>query len=120
VISFWFTRGAGDCVTEQDDFEAVYRHLGASVNFLGINVRDERDKVRDLIESHGWTHPIGLDTDGAVSNLYRVGACPTFLYVYPGGIVQDTSIGELTADELGAKVEALTVASAERAAAEEG
>lgn len=119
VLSFWFTRG-GDCENEQDAFEAVYRRYGEEVNFLGIDIRDSREKIRELIDSHGWTHPIGLDTDGALSNLYRIGVCPTFLYVYPGGIVQDTSVGELEADELGAKVAALQAASAERTAAEQG
>ena len=29
--------------------------------------------------------PVGYDRDGAVASLYRVGGCPTFAYVYPGG-----------------------------------
>ena len=58
-------------------------------------MRDSDDEVRKLIAEHHWTHPVGLDRDGALSNLYRVGGCPTFLYAYPGGILQSTSIGEL-------------------------
>jgi thiol-disulfide isomerase/thioredoxin len=118
VISFWFTKG-GDCESDQDVFEAAYRQYKGSVNFLGVNVRDSRSKVRDLIASHGWTHPIGLDSDGALSNLYRVGGCPTFFYVYPGGIVQNTGIGNDGVENLDADVQALRAASAERAAAEE-
>ena len=41
--------------------------------------------------------PVGYDRDGAVASLYRVGGCPTFAYVYPGGTLQSASIGELTA-----------------------
>ena len=41
--------------------------------------------------------PVGYDRDGAVAGLYRVGGCPTFAYVYPGGTLQSASIGELTA-----------------------
>lgn len=111
VLSFWFTRG-GDCEAEQDLFEAAYKRFGGVVNFLGIDVRDPRSTVTELIEERGWTHPIGLDGDGALSNLYRIGGCPSFIYVYPGGIVQDTSIGELSAPELAAKIEALRAASA--------
>lgn len=117
VLSFWFTRG-GDCEAEQDTFEAAYRRYGSEVNFLGIDVRDSRGTVTKLIDERGWTHRIGLDTDGALSNLYRIGGCPSFIYVYPGGIVQDTSIGELSASELGAKIEGLQAASAQRAAAD--
>ena len=114
VISFWFTKG-GECEAEQDVFQAVYERRRREANFLAINVRDERDEVLKLAEQRGWTHPIGLDRDGALSNLYRVGGCPTFLYVYPGGILRDTTIGELDADELSAEVEALIDASRERA-----
>ena len=69
-----------------------------------------------LSAERGWTHPIGLDSDGALSNLYRVGGCPTFLYAYPGGILQETSIGELNERELQARVAELIAASRERAA----
>jgi thiol-disulfide isomerase/thioredoxin len=114
VLSFWFTRG-GDCEAQQDVFEGAYRRFKGEVNFLGVDVRDSRDTVRKLIAERGWTHPIGLDSDGALSNLYRIGGCPTFIYVYPGGIVQDTGIGETDLGEMSAKIKALIAASAKRA-----
>ncbi|MGH2956219.1 MAG: TlpA family protein disulfide reductase [Solirubrobacterales bacterium] len=113
VISFWFTRG-GDCEAEQDTFEAGYRRFRGQVNFLAVDVRDERDEVRRLISERGWTHPVGLDRDGALSNLYRVGGCPTFLYAYPGGILHGTSIGELDPAELFGKIDRLIEDSEER------
>ncbi|MGZ5315612.1 MAG: TlpA family protein disulfide reductase [Solirubrobacterales bacterium] len=115
VLSFWFTRG-GECESQQDAFEAAYRRYGDRVGFLGINVRDERDDVGRLIAERGWTHPIGLDPDGALSNLLRVGGCPTFVYAYPGGIIEGTSVGELDAAELGERVEKLIARSREREA----
>jgi hypothetical protein len=110
VLSFWFTRG-GECETQQDAFEAVYRRERERANFLAINVRDERDEVAALARERGWTHPIGLDPDGALSNLYRVGGCPTILYAYPGGILMDTTIGELDEAELAKRVHRLVAAS---------
>lgn len=115
VLSFWFTRG-GECEAQQDAFEAVYRRRGDKVNFLAINVRDGRDEVARLAQERGWTHPIGLDSDGALSNLYRVGGCPTLLYAYPGGILRDTAIGELSEAEIGAQVDRLVAESRRRAA----
>ncbi|HEX2359448.1 MAG TPA: TlpA disulfide reductase family protein [Solirubrobacterales bacterium] len=114
VLSFWFTRG-GDCEAQQDAFEAAYRRYKGEANFLGVNVRDDRTEVQRLISERGWTHPIGLDPDGALSNLYRVGGCPTFVYAYPGGILEATSVGELDAAELGARVEELIEKSTLRA-----
>jgi thiol-disulfide isomerase/thioredoxin len=113
VLSFWFTRG-GSCEDEEDVFERAYRRYGDKVNFLAIDIRDSGDEVRDLIDEHDWTHPVGLDRDGALSNLYRVGGCPTFVYAYPGGITQSTSIGELTDQKLDSKIQKLQQLTAER------
>jgi hypothetical protein len=115
VLSFWFTRG-GDCENQEDVFERAYRRYKDRVNFLAVDVRDSTSEVQDLIRTHHWTHPVGLDRDGALSNLYRVGGCPTFVYAYPGGIFQATSIGQLDDQQFFAKVDALIAASRQRAA----
>jgi AhpC/TSA family len=117
VLSFWFTRG-GDCESQQDVFEQAYRRFSARVNFLGIVVRDSREDVRELISERGWSHPIGLDSDGALGSLYRIGGCPTFLYAYPGGILQTVSIGELEQAAFDRKVRELLAASSGRRRAE--
>jgi hypothetical protein len=110
VISFWFSRG-GNCVGQQDIVSRVYGRYRGHVDFLSIDVRDGRGTVRDLIRERGWRMPVGYDRDGAVAALYRVGGCPTFAYVYPGGTLQDASIGELTAPRLEAHVKALLQAT---------
>ena len=114
VLSFWFTRG-GDCENQEDVFERAYRRYKDEVNFLAIDVRDSTSEVQKLIRDHHWTHPVGLDRDGALSNLYRVGGCPTFVYAYPGGIMHTTSIGQLDDQQFFAKVDDLIAASQRRA-----
>ena len=111
VVSFWFTRG-GECERQQDVFESAYRRFGARVNFLAVNVRDERATVRELIRERGWTHPVGLDPDGALSNLLLVGGCPTVIYVLPGGVVERVALGDQTPESLARGVERLLAASA--------
>lgn len=106
VISFWFSRG-GDCVEQQDGVNAAYQRYRDRVNFLSLDVRDSHATVRELVREHGWTMPVGFDRDGAVATLYRVAVCPTFAYVYPGGTLQASSIGELTAGQLGSRIRAL-------------
>jgi hypothetical protein len=114
VLSFWFTRG-GDCENQEDVFQRAYLKYSGRVNFLAIDVRDSEAEVRKLISEHHWTHPVGLDRDGALSNLYRVGGCPTFVYAYPGGIFQATSIGRLDDQEFFSKVDTLIATSNRRA-----
>jgi len=110
VISFWFTKGDG-CVAQQDVVERAYRRYRGRVGFLSVDIRDDRDTLRDLIRQHGWTLPVGYDRDGAVSSLYGVGGCPTFAYVYPGGTLQGASIGDLTLDQLSGRVDRLLAAT---------
>jgi hypothetical protein len=115
VLSFWFTRG-GDCENQEDVFEDAYRKYKGEVNFLAVDVRDDTSEVQKLIQEHHWTHPVGLDRDGALSNLYRVGGCPTLVYAYPGGVFQATSIGRLDDQQFFTKVDDLIAASKQRAA----
>jgi hypothetical protein len=116
VISFWFSKGGG-CVDQQDAVSDVYGRYVGRVGFLSLDILDDRSEVRDLIRERGWEMPVGFDRDGAVAGLYRVGLCPTFAYVYPGGTLQSASVGELTAGQLAARVEELLRATS---AAESG
>jgi hypothetical protein len=106
VISFWFTK-SGDCADQQDVVDSVYRRYRGRVNFLSLDVRDDRDTVRELVRQHGWKLPVGYDRDGAVASLYKVGGCPTFAYAFPGGTLQSASSGELTAPQLVDRVQRL-------------
>ncbi len=111
VISFWFTKGGG-CADQQDVVDAVYRRYRGRVNFLSVDIHDDRDKVRELVAGHGWEMPVGYDRDGAVGALYGVGGCPTFAYVYPGGNLAGASVGDLSAPQLEARVRGLLAATA--------
>lgn len=107
VLSFWFSRGGSTCVQQQDAVSRAYERYRGRVNFLSLDVRDDRGTVRELIRGHRWRMPVGYDRDGAVAALYRIGLCPTFAYAYPGGTLQDASIGELTETQLEARIRAL-------------
>lgn len=110
VISFWFSQG-GRCEDQQDVVSEVSRRYRGRVNFLSLDVRDDRDDVRELARERGWRMPVGHDRDGAVATLYRVGGCPTLVYAYPGGILESASIGELNASQLSAKTDDLLAAT---------
>ena len=117
AISFWFTRGA-ECLPTQDVFDRVARRYRGEAAFLSINVRDNREDAAAIVRERGWRVPVGHDADGAVSNLYRVGVCPTVALAYPGGILREAKIGseDLSQAELEAEVEALIRESRRRAA----
>jgi thiol-disulfide isomerase/thioredoxin len=116
VISFWFTRGA-DCLPTQDIVDRVASRYRGRVNFLSIDIRDDPSDVRRIVAERGWEVPVGYDRDGAVSDLYLVGACPTVAFAYPGGILDFAKIGaeELSEPQLIGDVQRLLRHSHRRA-----
>lgn len=119
VLSFWFTRG-GDCLPAQDAIDEAAERYRGRVNFLSVNVRDDRDRIRQIIRERDWQLPVGHDADGAVANVYRVGVCPTVAFAYPGGILAGSAAGDasLTSQALGDKLDELLADSRRRAAAD--
>jgi hypothetical protein len=115
VISFWFLKGAS-CLPTQDNVSKVAQRFRGRVNFLSIDVRDSRTDVNRTVAEHRWRMPVGWDRDGAVSDLYRVGGCPTVAFAYPGGIFAGAKAGEaaLTKPKLMADVRRLLADSRRR------
>ena len=74
--------------------------------------------VRRIATERGWSVPVGYDRDGAVSDLYGVGGCPTVAFAYPGGILAFAKVGtdELSAPQLGGDVQRLLRESRRREA----
>jgi hypothetical protein len=116
VISAWFTRGA-DCLPTGDAVDRVAREYRGRVNFLSLNSGDDRAEVERIVAERGWTLPVGWDRDGTASTVLGIGACPTLLFSFPGGILQTVNIGELGEEEIARRVERLVRESRDRAPA---
>ena len=116
VISFWFTTPEG-CPPTQDAVDRLARRYRGRVNFLSIAVRGERAEIERIVAQRGWTLPVGWDRDGAVSNIYRVGVCPTAALAYPGGLLHHAVTGAeaLSVEALDAAVRRLLRESRDRA-----
>jgi hypothetical protein len=112
VITFAFTRGA-DCEPALDVVERV-RGEFPQVAFVGVFSGEEREKVAELARERNWGFPIAVDPDGAVTNLYGVGGCPTTTFAYRGGEVRENDLGGVTEDELRGRVRDLLRAQAVR------
>ncbi len=106
VLTFVFDRGA-ECFPQVDRVERAMKGMHG-VNFAVVYFsRKERDEVRDIVRRRGWTMPVALDHDGAVSNLYGVGGCPVTVFAHAGGRVARSEIGFITEDELRARARRL-------------
>lgn len=106
VLTFVFDRGA-DCLPQVDRSERLRRSL-PGVQFASVFFsRQDRATVRRIVTGRGWRQPVGVDSDGAVANLYRVGGCPTTIFAATGGKVVGTALGNLTEGQLRARVKRL-------------
>jgi cytochrome c biogenesis protein CcmG, thiol:disulfide interchange protein DsbE len=105
VLSFLFLRGA-KCEPQFDRLEQIHRQF-PSVNVIGVFFERNRGKVRDAVREHGWTFPIVVDRDGAISNLYAIGGCPTTVFATRGGTVRKTVPHVMAPAELEREVKAV-------------
>ncbi len=113
VLSFLFDRG-NECYAQVDRIERVKNEF-PEINFVAVLFsRRERSAIAELVRRRGWTVPIGIDTDGALVNLYKVGGCPTTVFAEAGGKVQGTELGGLTEPELRNRVRGLLRAAVQR------
>jgi hypothetical protein len=99
VMVAWFTRGCDSCRRQLDTVQRI-RGRYPNVHFVGLDIADSLDNARREVREHGWTFPMAVDRDGAVSALYGVGVGPTTFFTYPGGLAMDTAFGELDNREL--------------------
>lgn len=105
VIGFLFRRGA-NCEPAFDQLERARREF-PGIRFLGVFFERNRGNVADVVGKNDWNFPIVVDRDGALTNLYAVGGCPTTVFAERGGKVRETVVGELEERELRSRLREL-------------
>jgi hypothetical protein len=97
IMTFVVTRGT-DCEPQVDRVERVRRSF-PDVDFVTVVSGDTREEAENLAHARRWGQPVAVDEDGAVVNLYGIGICPVTVFARDGR-VRETSLGNLTEDEL--------------------
>jgi hypothetical protein len=105
VLAFLATRGT-KCTGQLDALERA-RAAHPRVQLAAVAIRGDRDDLRALVRRHGWSFPVAWDHDGILANLLGVAVCPLITYALPGGIVRESSVGEVSASELDRKLTGL-------------
>ncbi len=82
---------AGSCTAVLSEMQALVPEF-PRVRFAAVAIRGERGQVSRLVRSRGLTLPVGLDSDGAVADLYKVFSCPQLDFAYRGGVVQSKAL----------------------------
>ncbi len=100
VVNLWAS-WCGPCQAEGPDLSAAAERYGDRVQFLGVDVQDNRvDAVSKFIHRFGLSYPSVFDVPGAImSDLGIVGPPATFFYRADGTLLRSIP-GQITADDL--------------------
>jgi hypothetical protein len=82
---------SGSCPAVLDDMQALAPSF-PGVRFAAVAIKGSRSKLRKLIRTHRLGIPLGIDNDGALAALYKVGTCPQLTFAYPGGEAQSDAL----------------------------
>jgi hypothetical protein len=105
VLAFLATRGT-KCMRQLDVLERA-RAAHPDVQIAAVAIRGDRGDLRALVRSHGWRFPVAYDHDGILANLLGVAVCPLIVYALPGGVVRESTVGEIDGRALDRRLDAL-------------
>jgi hypothetical protein len=107
LVLVFVVTDAGDCADQVDVVDRVAPRF-PRVGFAVVAVGEDLGDLRRRLQERGWRVPVGYDADGAVANLYGVGAvCPLFTFADRDGRVAGTELGVLDERQLAAHADAL-------------
>ena len=89
VVNLWGSWCA-PCREEAPELKAAADRYGDRVQFIGVDMLDERTSAAGFIKEAGWTYPSVFDPDGAIrDNLGFLGQPVTIFYDASGNRVDD-------------------------------
>ncbi len=95
VVNIW-SSWCGPCRQETDELVDAFAAHGSRVQFLGVDILDQRDDAIGFLREHGVPYPSLFDADGAIrDSLGFVGEPDTLFYATDGDIAS-TWTGPLT------------------------
>lgn len=115
LLNFWGT-WCEPCKRELPALEQAHQTYGdQGLAVIGVNLTDDeqaqgRDtaQIRAFLDQYGVTYPIALDTQGDLTNAYRVFPLPTSFFIDQQGRIRYVHIGELTLEDVAARFSELS------------
>jgi peroxiredoxin len=93
LVNFWATWCA-ECHPEMVLFEHLHQEFAAQgLTVLGVNAREEPQRLQRYARASGLTYPLVLDPEGAIAQAYGVMGLPTTFLVGRDGRPVALAIG---------------------------
>ena len=100
VLSFW-TTWCPYCLRQTPVMvEAFARVADESIQFVGIDVQEDRNTVATYLAQHQIEYPILLDEQGSIAAQYAVQGYPTTYFLDSDNRIVARNIGALTGEQL--------------------
>ena len=106
VLNFWAT-WCGPCKSEMPGFNRLYDKYNDKVNFVMLNVSDDRKTVKEFIEKNSYSFPVYYDDTQIAAYTYGASSIPLTLVIHEGGEVYGYQIGVLPEDALEGAIKAV-------------
>ena len=103
VLNF-FASYCTPCAREMPALQRVADELGDRVAVVGMNVADEEDAAKALVEETGVTYDLGRDVDGRLAQALGVVNLPTTVVATPDHRVVEVHTGALSESQLRKKM----------------
>lgn len=92
ILDFWAT-WCGPCRMVMPQVERYAAKHPEDVALLSINQKEDRERVASFVRNHGMPAHVLLDTEGEVSDVYRVYGLPTLFIIDKQGVLRFKHIG---------------------------
>ncbi|WP_337470270.1 TlpA disulfide reductase family protein [Acidaminococcus fermentans] len=99
MINFW-TTWCPPCRSEMPELNTFAQKHKEKVQFYGVNLQEEGDKVQGFLKDNGYTMPVLLDQEGKAATLYKVRVIPTTVILDEKGNILQRHEGVITAQQL--------------------
>jgi thiol-disulfide isomerase/thioredoxin len=106
LVNIWAS-WCGPCRDEAPHLEAAHDEFGDRVQFLGLDILDERGSARDFMREYGWTYPSVFDATGAIRDGLGILGQPATLFYDTSGELVKTWSGPLTQEALAEGLDAI-------------
>ncbi len=105
IVNF-FASWCPACNKEAVDLVTFAKENADAVQFVGVAMSDEHDKVLDFIAKYAVEYPVFLGADSLGAE-YGVGGYPTTIFFDADGTEKKRVVGAISAEELKASLSAI-------------